>query len=727
VTFRLLVIMGATCQSQRSGGPVECVCCRSRLDPSQAPADVISVREPPPPPPIISAPPVVSQSLDIQEPQATSQDVSAKAIEHAQGALLARGGSTTFLTATSTAEDVSMKAITSILTRDTSDGFLRSTTVTEEQSHDASYLMQESASTVEALSSHRHSSGRSVSMMPKFFPTVCLPMEDFQTLTTMRTQEDIMHKLICPFEEMLMHFISHEWLGYQHPDKSGAQLSRMQQIFKSFLAGQAKQLFNGKDFTAFLKGVSTATMRKMHAVEAEILARGELQEEDLPSQMAGSCIWLDYHSIPQDPHKEKAIFQSAVRSIPHYVQRSDYFWICAPDAQHSELKEARDYTSWRGRGWCRIEEMANVFSTRLKMPLIVSGAPKLGTYGFFDKMMSFWGRPDLSVANGRFTCCALNHQVVGKDGERRRIPCDRESLEPVMLRMYGDFYHQLVDEKTNGLKKGLLRASSHYVFSGFELSESTLLPTRESLDDWLVRAGYAGLDDLDGMGYPPLIWACIYGSVDVVKAIAQRRPEMVPLQFGHTGTTILMRSIHRPPQEFCQILKLHPTLTTAGYIDIISPGGGFTAVDRAAKAGFHENMKRLLELRADTEPHRKDNGATPLISAAEEGWSASCQVLLHFRADVHAVDSSGKTALHHAVAPTVLGNAARDAKAKIVDMLLQARASLNAADNDGRLALHIAQETNSDCLYKLDRALSRAGDIAKPAGRSKTKLNIRFT
>eukprot|EP00971_Amphidinium_carterae_P254058 5043839-Amphidinium_carterae.1 len=35
----------------------------------------------------------------------------------------------------------------------------------------------------------RHSSGRSVSMMPKFFPTVCLPMEDFQTLTTMRTQE----------------------------------------------------------------------------------------------------------------------------------------------------------------------------------------------------------------------------------------------------------------------------------------------------------------------------------------------------------------------------------------------------------------------------------------------------------------------------------------------------------------------------------------------------------
>mmetsp|Transcript_54997 Transcript_54997/g.128620 ORF Transcript_54997/g.128620 Transcript_54997/m.128620 type:complete len:662 (-) Transcript_54997:63-2048(-) len=557
--------------------------------------------------------------------------------------------------------------------------------------------------------------------MPRYYPTVCLPMPKFFEMTVMMPHEDLLPKLECPGEEVLIHFISHEWLGFTHPDPYSIQLSRMQGIFRTILEGEARSLFHPEEWTAFMKGVSVATAAFMQQAEAEMIARRALTEEELPEHISKSTIWMDYHSIPQSGYDPEA-FAAAVNSIPHYVQRSNYFWICAPQGKHVELAEVRDYASWRGRGWCRLEEMANLLSSKLKMPLIITDANKLGTYGFFDKMMSLWGRSELSVANGRFTCCSLNH-VHTANGKRKTIPCDRLALEPVLLKMWGDYYNKLDAEETHSLHKSLLRSIAPTVFNGFALAEAALLPEDESLEDFLCRQGYDDLDCLDGMGYPPLVWAAIYANMRVVKEIAEARPQMPLFIHPKSGVTMLMRAVHRPPSEFREILDLHEDLKTPQHLNHATKQG-LTAVDRAAKAGFHENLRYLLELRANTETRRVDGGATPLMSAAQEGLPTSCQVLLEFRACIHAKDLHGKTALHHAADPVLmLGNLDRDGKCDVLDVLLNARADVEAVDDEQMTPFEIAMQSHNPSANKMSLLSPPESPMCLPMAKVASRLS----
>eukprot|EP00971_Amphidinium_carterae_P071020 1404124-Amphidinium_carterae.1 len=246
----------------------------------------------------------------------------------------------------------------------------------------------------------------------------------------MQTHELLLSKLLVPEEAMTVHFISHEWLGFRHPDPQGTQLCLMQRIFQMFVEGEAKSLFHPRDWEAFLNGFSSGTAASLRAVEQDIMMREAYEEDHLPEHVTAGYVWLDYHSIPQD--KSNKSFLDAVNSIPHYVERCNYFWVCAPPAVHQDMSEFRDYTTWKGRGWCRLEEAANLFSHTLKMPLVVSNDTRLTTYGWLDRMMSSLGRPERSVGNGKFTCCHFKHKLKQKDGSEKTIPCDKDAIAPVL-------------------------------------------------------------------------------------------------------------------------------------------------------------------------------------------------------------------------------------------------------------------------------------------------------
>eukprot|EP00971_Amphidinium_carterae_P051779 1019481-Amphidinium_carterae.2 len=154
---------------------------------------------------------------------------------------------------------------------------------------------------------------------------------------------------------------------FSHPDPHGTQLRRIQEIFSTFAAFQAETVFKPRDWEPFLQGVSTHVPKRIRAIEESIVQRGRLTAEDLANHVQAGCVWLDYHSIPQGAKDET--FLQAVQGIPNYVDRCDYFWICAPPALHAELGELRNFATWRGRGWCRLEDTTNFFNRRLKMPL----------------------------------------------------------------------------------------------------------------------------------------------------------------------------------------------------------------------------------------------------------------------------------------------------------------------------------------------------------------------
>ena len=87
------------------------------------------------------------------------------------------------------------------------------------------------------------------------FPTYCLPMAKFLELERMQTHESLLTELIisggkftdgCGGSTGRMHFISHEWLGFRHPDPDGVQLRRMQSILATFADGKARESSLGR-------------------------------------------------------------------------------------------------------------------------------------------------------------------------------------------------------------------------------------------------------------------------------------------------------------------------------------------------------------------------------------------------------------------------------------------------------------------------------------------------
>ena len=48
--------------------------------------------------------------------------------------------------------------------------------------------------------------------------------------------------------------------------------------------------------------------------------------------------------------------QRAIKSIPSYIRVCNNFWLCAPSGcVHRDTGLLCDHTSWKLRGWCRME------------------------------------------------------------------------------------------------------------------------------------------------------------------------------------------------------------------------------------------------------------------------------------------------------------------------------------------------------------------------------------
>jgi len=447
-----------------------------------------------------------------------------------------------------------------------------------------------------------------------------------------------------------------------------------------------------------VQGVSSGTGNFLRPIEQNFFGREAVREEDLPDQVSLGCVWLDYHSIPQD--KQKSYFVDAVNSIPYYVERCDYFWICAPRAIHHDLHEQRDFYTWRGRGWCRLEEMTNMLCRTLKMPLVVAVPNQVCTYGFLDGLQYLGTDPKRAVANGKFTCCLFDHKVPQPDGSIKEIKCDKLAVAPVVAKVFTALYTH-VSGSGDRFKKSLLGSFGTSIFAGFDsvspdaaaIEASWIFRVETQLDDFLERFGYTGLDDFDPLGWPPLMWAICCAEMPLVREILRLRPDML-FATPPNDMAMIAYAVHRDPIDFREMLCMDPRVMTPAKVSHISRTG-YTAVDRAAKYGRHKNLRTLLEFRADVNPVRKDNGATPLLSAAEEGFPECLEALLEFRADIQAVDHQGRNALHLAApALAILGNEAPGGRLKAIDVLLKARVDAKRVDSHGRTPLQVALDSS---------------------------------
>ena len=137
--------------------------------------------------------------------------------------------------------------------------------------------------------------------------------------------------------EVLVIFVSHQWLGRKHPDKKGEQLLVLQTVLKKIHKG---------DIVVEDDGLSQFRDQKHIVLNSSDSAR-----------LLDACIWYDYFCVPQNNH-ETAVEQEEqplyIRSIPNYIDSCQIFVALTPSLKN-ESGHTCDYSSWLSRGWCRTE------------------------------------------------------------------------------------------------------------------------------------------------------------------------------------------------------------------------------------------------------------------------------------------------------------------------------------------------------------------------------------
>ncbi|XP_014253165.1 ankyrin repeat domain-containing protein 39-like [Cimex lectularius] len=113
---------------------------------------------------------------------------------------------------------------------------------------------------------------------------------------------------------------------------------------------------------------------------------------------------------------------------------------------------------------------------------------------------------------------------------------------------------------------------------------------------------------------------------------------------------------------------------------------GYTALHYAAKNGFIDIVKILLDAGASVGARTKAGQATPLHRAAGAGKLEVCKLLIDKRSDVGSLDVDGRTPLHRAV---------ENERDDIVDLLIEiAPHTLQIKDVKGLTPYDIAKSEN---------------------------------
>lgn len=491
-------------------------------------------------------------------------------------------------------------------------------------------------------------------------------------------------------------FVSHQWLSFAHPDPDGIQLSCFQVFLKEILCGRAREVMGPDSWEA----LSTGTLKgnTTSAVTRDAIARNagvieDLTPGSLAKAIAAGYIWLDYASIPQVDNIGKL---NAINSIPSYVEDSTWFIVLAPRAVNKSTGLVCDFSSWRSRGWCRLEETANYLRTQAMTPIILNEEKRVRVADFADWLvLQAWNRRG-GVACGEFACCRMGH--VRPDGTA--MTCDKHIVLDVCRQMWCGKISQM---EQSGNKWG---------FMAYRCCEMHLLA--ESVDApfhalWGAQPGSSpekvlALVDADiaagKTDWPAVRLVSVLGDERLLELCIKRGDNPADVNPAH-GQTPIHYMGGGGSAHALRLMLAQPQVDVA-FVNKRSKGLGITALDRTARCGHAELILLLVQARANVNARRDDNGQTALHAAAEHGHAQCTQVLVQY-GGVDAIDHRGATPLHLCATGFAFhGDVA--GKIDVAELLLRAEASCDIRNLEGRTALACAQENRCDDLAVLINA-----------------------
>jgi len=257
------------------------------------------------------------------------------------------------------------------------------------------------------------------------YPMYVLPVAEFLTMSHWSPHQDLLASgVLREFDDTMwgkVFFVSHQWVAYDHPDPEAAQLGALQSVVRKLAAG----LLIPKGNFAVEFGFG--------------LKQGHTSAEWIDI-MKDAYLWIDYTSMPQplaslpravdggadaphagmvSDHRHSASdvtvhanvsllieqLKAAVDAIPSYIERCAEMMVLVPSVKHADRKDVCcDFTTWRSRGWCRMEFVSSRLACDHDIPvMVINSKETTPTYfNLCDTMRLFAGNGTFTVDNDKY-------------------------------------------------------------------------------------------------------------------------------------------------------------------------------------------------------------------------------------------------------------------------------------------------------------------------------------
>ena len=277
--------------------------------------------------------------------------------------------------------------------------------------------------------------------VPIEYPMYVLPMQTLLSLDELPPhQQCLASSMLQPWSSDMVGkiiFVSHQWTAFEQPDPKSSQLRALQRVLQTLMEGKSD----------VQSDVMIPLMGKMGGAGADKLVKaltttlhvcGEAWRKALPNMY----LWIDWACVPQpnaalwkpssahgepasepvslkdegvpgadSDHRSKAgvpeevlkELRQAVRSLPAYVELSEFLIVLAPPVPHADVRgRVCNLRSWFSRGWTRLEICA-AFLARRPLPVLVISDHSADPPVPLDGGVGATAARRLLAARGRFT------------------------------------------------------------------------------------------------------------------------------------------------------------------------------------------------------------------------------------------------------------------------------------------------------------------------------------
>mmetsp|Transcript_62041 Transcript_62041/g.101468 ORF Transcript_62041/g.101468 Transcript_62041/m.101468 type:complete len:682 (-) Transcript_62041:67-2112(-) len=253
----------------------------------------------------------------------------------------------------------------------------------------------------------------SLSALKARYPMYVIPVKKLMQMRKFLIHREMMERNLLqeytPETEGRVIVVSHQWLSYNHPDPDQEHFFTLKRVLDRLGNGEVNRV---EDYW-------------LHAV---MFRSTGITAREWKNEFENTFVWIDYCCIPQvevdmDP-RTVTLSGLAVQSISAYVERASLLLVLAPICVHKDSQQPCNFSSWRKRGWCRLEMMSALLSSRDVRVMICQGAEAT------PFLLHPFEAPRMPVGDGDFSCCELGHTMGG-----HTMACDKQRLRGVMEEM----------------------------------------------------------------------------------------------------------------------------------------------------------------------------------------------------------------------------------------------------------------------------------------------------